>query len=219
MRIAVLTANLGAFDTEVENVHQELPSNVELVFHRFTDENFPPVAGVTPRMQYRIPKMFGWQMFPGYDYYIWLDGTFSMQHSGSVQWFLDQVLGYDIALFKHPWRKTIKEETDHVEEYLKKGNKYITSRYKNGFHKEQYALIAADPNYKDDVLYTSTAFVYSNCERVQDALRDWWDDAARYFTVDQIVLPYIVYKHKLEVFAIDKNQYKIPYLTLTSHHK
>lgn len=219
MKVAVLTANLGKFDKEVENVPQQVSGNVQVTFHRFTDENFPPIEGLTPRMQYRIPKTFGWQMFPGYDYYIWLDGSFSMQHEGSVEWFLEQVLGYDMALFKHPHRNTIKEEVDHIEDHLKKGKPYITSRYKGGLHKEQYAMIKADPNYTDNILYTSTAFVYSNNDYVQEALKDWWNDGARYFTCDQVVLPYIVYKHKLSVYAIEKDQYKIPYLTLTSKHK
>ena len=122
MKVAILSANLGNFDTPIDPVKQDLPEGVEIAFHRFTDEDFPPITGLTPRFQYRIPKMFGWQMFPGYDIYIWLDASMSLQRSDSVKWLLDQLGEADVAFFKHPWRKTIKEEVNHIEEYLKKGN-------------------------------------------------------------------------------------------------
>ena len=88
IKIAVLTANLGKFDTDVENVKQILHDDMEMTFHRFTDENFPPITGLTPRFQYRIPKMFGWQMMPNYDYYLWLDGSMSLQDPTGLRWFM-----------------------------------------------------------------------------------------------------------------------------------
>lgn len=215
MTIAVLTANLGNFDSVTENVQQSVPH----VFHRFTDQNFPPIKGLTPRLQYRIPKMFGWEMMPGHDIYIWLDGSFSMQHPDSIKWFISQLGNADIAVFRHPWRKTAKEEVDHIEEYLKKGNKYITSRYENGLHKEQYDFMMKDPGFVDEHLFTSTAFVYRNRADVVAALAHWWMQSSRFFTCDQIVFPYILLKSGLTIKVIEENQYRIPYLSLTSHHK
>lgn len=210
-KVAVLTCILGGFDTPVDPV----PQDIDITFHRFTDEDFPPIAGLTPRLQYRIPKMFGWQMFPDYDYYIWLDGTFTLARPDSARWFLDNC--GDMGVFRHPWRKTIKEETDHIEEYLKKNDRYITPRYKNGLHKEQYADILLDKDYVDDKLYTSTAFVYKDSEQVRDALRLWWLHTSRYFTVDQLALPYVT--RNLDVSIIEENQYKTPYLKVISKHK
>lgn len=161
--------------------------------------------------------MFGWQLIPDYDVYIWLDGSFSLPRGDSVQWFLDQLGDADMALFKHPWRDTIKEETDHIEEYLRKGNEYITKRYANGFHNEQLADIKLDKDYIDDHLFTSTAFIYRDSEAVRDALRMWWLHTSRYFTVDQIALPYVV--RNLKVNTIEDNQYKTSYLKLVSEHK
>jgi len=220
MKIAILSANLGNFDTTVDPVEQDLPKGVsEIEFHRFADENFPPITGLTPRLQYRIPKLFGWQMFPGYDYYLWLDGSFSLGRADSASWFLDKCQGHDIVLFKHPWRNTMKKETDHIIAKLAENNSYITSRYKNGLHQEQLIECLADPNFEDKVLYTSTAFMYHNNERVQAAMKFWWYHQSRYFTCDQIVLPYVTFKHKLKVNMIKENQYKIDYLSLVSRHK
>lgn len=226
MKIAILTANLGNFDTPVDPVKQEVPGRfVEIKFHRFTDNNFPPIVGLTPRLQYRIPKMFGWEMFPDYDYYLWLDGGMSLQRSDCIKWYLDQIGDNDILLFRHPWRGTIKAEVDHIEEKLQQNHPYISSRYKNGLHKEMYDIIVHSvhteehPDYEDDILYASTAFLYKNTKKVRAMLMDWWFYQSRYFTCDQVALPYVVKKHDLSVTVIKESLFKIGYLSLVSHHK
>lgn len=216
-KVAILTANLGKFDEEVLNVKQELPDGVEMTFHRFTDENFPPIIGLTPRFQYRIPKMTGWQMFPGYDYYLWLDGSMSLQNPKSVAWFLGKCT--EFVVFKHPWRKTMKEETDFIEKKLKEGNSYITSRYKNGLHKEQLADCMNDKDFKDTVLYASTVFMYKDTPRLREMMRLWWIHTSRYFTCDQIAFPYALAKTGVEVTALEENPFSCRYVTVTSKHK
>ena len=217
MRIAILQANLGGFDTPQDPVEQD--TEHEITFHRWTDENFPPITGLTGRMQYRIPKTHGWEMFPGYDVYMWLDGSVSLKRPDCIEWYLAHLGKNDMALFKHPVRRYVRQEVDHIEEHLNLGKPYITARYKGGLHKEQYEKMLADPTYKDRTLYASTAFMYRNNKRVQRALKDWWYEGTRYFTCDQVVLPYIIHKHKLRVSRIDENQYKIGYLSLVSHHR
>lgn len=218
MSVAVLTANLGNFDNPVDPVTQA--TKMPYKFHRFTDENFPPVAGLTPRFQYRIPKMFSWQMFPSFDYYIWLDGSVSLMREDSVNWFLDQLGDADMALFKHPHgRNSIKEEVDYIEKRLTRpgGDKYLTPRYGNGLHKEQWADIMLDSDFVDDKLYASTAFIYRDSEYVRDVLRLWFLHQARYWTVDQIALPYVV--RDLNVKTIDANPFNGEYVSLVSEHK
>lgn len=217
MKIAILTANLGNFDTPVDPIMQI--TNHDISFHRFTDENFPPITGLTPRLQYRIPKLFGYEMIPGFDAYIWLDGSMSFTNTGSVNWFVEKLGESDAAFFTHPWRKTIKEEVDHIEEKLQEGNEYITIRYKNGLHKEQYALISNENDYIDDKLYTSTCFIYRNTERVHEFLETWWFYQSRFFTCDQVALPFAMHITNLDVAPIQEHQFKNPYVTLVSHHK
>lgn len=221
MKIAILTANLGNFDTPVDPAPQLFPQGVrQVVFHRFTDEDFPPITGLTPRLQYRIPKMFGWQMLPGFDIYMWLDGSFSFTREDSLLWFMKQLGDADAAFFKHPHRNSIREEVEHIEQKLKEGSPYMLSRYKNGLHKEQLAEIEADASYKDDKLYTSTAFIYRNRVDMQLVMRWWWYYQSRYFTCDQVSLPYGMHKGISDkINIIEENQYHIPYLTEVSKHK
>lgn len=216
MNIAILTAILGGkFDEPVDPVFQ---AGHATTFHRFTDEDFPPITGLTPRLQYRIPKLFGWQMLPGYDAYIWLDGSCSFEREDCVQWFVQQLGEADAAFFKHPVRKNMRQEANHIDNKLEY-HPYIITRYKNGLHQAQMAEALSDPTFKDRNLYTSTAFIYRNNERVQDFMWTWWMYQSRYYTCDQVALPYAIHKSNLNVNKINHNQYKIGYLSLVSHHK
>ena len=217
MKIAILSANLGKFDiTAKEPVKQNTAH--EVVFHRFTDEDFPPITGLTPRLQYRIPKLFGYEMFPGYDVYIWLDSSMSLLRDDSVEWLLQQLGDNDFALFRHPWRGTIKQEVEHIETKLKENNWYIVPRYKNGLHREFYDLICSN-GYNDTNLYASNVFVYQANKVAKQTLQLWWYYQSRYFTCDQIHLPYVCELAKAKVYKIPDNVFKIGYTSLVSHHK
>lgn len=214
--VAILTANLGGFDTNTNPVEQD----ISVTFHRWTDDNFPPITSLSGRFQYRIPKLFGWEMFPGYDAYIWLDGVTSFKRSDSARWYLEQLGDNDIAFFHHPQRKSIKQEVGHIEEHLRLGKPYISARYKNGLHKEQYEhILKTTPDYKDDKLWASTSFIYRNNIAVRLFMRDWWFHQSRYFTCDQVPLPWLLWKHNLKVKDFDEPIYKTGYMSLVSHHK
>ena len=218
MKLAILSANLNSFDKVVKPVDQELPEGIDqIAYHCFTDSDFPPITGLTPRLQYRIPKVFGWQMYPDFDYYVWLDGSMTFTKEDSVKWLLEQLGSADFAVFKHPYRKTIQEESDHIEEHLQAGKPYITARYKNGLHKEQLADIQLDEDYTDDRLYASTAFIYKDSEEVRDALRLIWLHQSRYWTVDQLAFTYGL-RH-LAVNVINENVFKGSHITHVSKHK
>jgi hypothetical protein len=215
MKIAILSANLGNFDKPIDPVKQTIP----VTFHRFTDENFLPITGLTPRFQYRIPKLFGWQMFPGYDIYIWLDGSTTFLRPDCVQWYLDQLGDNDIAFFKHPVRRNIRQEVEHIEKKLQENSKYIVPRYKNGLHREFYINEVLKGGYKDNKLYASTAFIYKNNERVKEYMNFWWLFQSRYYTVDQLAQTYATsLVEGLKVKTINEHLFKIGYLSLVSHH-
>lgn len=219
MKVAILTAVLGGFDELIDPIAQNLPSDVEVAFHRFTDEDFPPIVGLTPRLQYRIPKLFGWEMLPGYDVYIWLDGSVSLQRDDCVQWFLEQLGDTDMAFFSHPVRRNVRQEVEHIEEKLQQNHPYMMPRYANGLHKEHHQVMKADSSFKDDKLLTSTAFIYRNSEVARQTMKEWWFQQSRYFTCDQVALPYVLHTIKPRFNIIKENQYKIGYLSLVSKHK
>ena len=212
LKVAVITANLGGFDPIFEYVKQ----SVEYDFYRFTDENFPPrKCAMTPRMQARIIKCFAWQMVPGYDVYIWVDGSCSLWHEDSVKWFIEQLGDADVAFFKHPDRDTIQQEADFLKKRMGKGSRYVLSRYDGELIDEQLAEIFSDGHYVDDRLIASTAFVYRNVPCVRDLLKEWWYHISRYHIIDQLALPYVLYHSACSVNIINEKYGEIPYLTYT----
>jgi hypothetical protein len=223
MRIAVVTANMGDFDKLVPYVPQSIPYD----FHIFTNANFPlRYRSMTPRLQARIPKMFAWQMVSGYDYYIWVDASFSLQHIDSVKWFVEQCSGADIAVLKHPMRNSIREEATYLRQRLQKEHQnpsmdqYVTSRYDNELIDDQLSEIVSDKEYVDDRLYASTAFVYRNIEKNRVMLKDWWYHTSRYHSVDQLSFPYVLFKNNCRVKVIPTehhHDFKLPYLTLVRY--
>jgi len=210
MRTTIITANLGSFDRMVDPV----PQTANCDFHRYTDSNMDSRSCVmTTKLQARIPKMFGWQLAPGYDCYIWIDSSFTFSQPDSVQWFLDKCGDADLAVLQHPARNTIQQESDFLKKRLEKGCPYITPRYKNEFLDEQLAVIKADPEYVDDLLVATTVMVYKNTPKVQAMMKEWWYHTSRYHNDEQLSFPYVLKKSGCSYNIIPDKYMGIPYIT------
>ena len=207
--IAVITANTGKF--EKERVWTE--QTVSCDFHKFTDDTFPPrKAALTPRLQARIPKMFAWQLVPDYKYYIWVDSSMSVPSSDMAKWFLEKLGDYDAVFFKHPKRTTLASEAEFIKQKLQEKDYYITPRYANELIDEELAEIQADKDYTDNLLLASTIFMYRNTDTVHTLMKEWWYHTSRYHIIDQLGLPYAIYKSKCNVKILDDNYTKLEHL-------
>lgn len=210
MRILVYTANLGSFDDPQVNAEQD----IEFDYRQVTDREFPPrFNAMTPRLQARLVKMFGWQMFPGYDIYLWVDSSCRLARKDSLKWFVEALGDGDIAVFKHPTRNTIQEEADYLRERLElertgKKQKYVLPRYDN--EDIDGALSEVDPEAR---LYASTAFIYRNSSRTQTALKEWWYQTSRYHLIDQLGFSYAI--EDLMTTVINKDYMRCAYLEFT----
>lgn len=202
MNIAVITANLGAFDKEYEPVEQ----SVQADFFKFTDANFPPRSkAMTSRLQARIPKMFGWQMKPGYDAYIWYDSSLAVTSKDMVAWFTEQLGDADAVFLKHPERNTVHEEAAFIKEKVFLNHYYLAPRYAGELIDEQMAEVGnAGP------LIASTTFMYRNNDNVHALMKEWWYHTSRYHIVDQLGLPYAIVNSGCKVNITNDN-----YLHLT----
>lgn len=213
MKILVVSANLGGFDKPQEHAKQ----SIDCDFYVYTDENFPPRhCSMNPRLQARIPKMTAWQqtMSPGYDFYLWVDSSCRLAHKDSVKWFLEKLGDKDMAVFKHPHRKTVQEEADYLEERLAKKCPYITPRYENERIYDQLASV--DPLAE---LYASTAFIYKNDTPARDALTIWWTHTSLYHSIDQLSLPQAIEHSRATFNVIPDNYLKCKYLEYTRGRK
>lgn len=217
MKLLIHSANLGNFDIPMENEEQVLPKGIDQIdTFRFTDENFPPrFNSMLPRLQARIPKMFGWQMKPDYDYYLWVDSSCRLPREDSVKWFLKQLGAADMAVFQHNKRKTVGEEAQYLRERLnleKDGVKkpYVVPRYENERLEDQMAVL--DPEAE---LYATTAFIYKNDTPARDALTTWWLHTSLYHSIDQLSLPTAIKHSDADVNVIREDYLKCKYLEYT----
>ena len=213
-KIAVISANLGGMDEMTPHAPQSLSYDNFI----FTDRNFPPrFNAMTPRLQAKIPKFFGWQMAPGYDYYLWLDSTLSLSDRDSLKYFYDNCQGYDIVVLKHPSHPNVRQEARYTRKGIKQKARYIVSRYENELLKEQMDEIEADKDFVDDLLAIGGVFMYKNTPKVHKMLKEWWYHVSRYIIQDQISFSYVLKKSGLKINIRPDIYNNCPYLVSNGH--
>lgn len=213
-KIAVVSASLGGFDTPTEHVPQSMPHD----YFTFTDEDFPPrFNSMTPRLQAKIPKCFGWQMVPDYDYYLWIDGNLTLTSRESLKYFYDNCQGYDIVVLKHPRRDTVRWEGGYLRRGLKEQSRYLVGRYANECLAEQMAEIESDKDFVDDILVNGGVFMYRNTPEVHKMLKEWWYHISRYLIMDQCSFAYALRKSGLRINIRPITYNDCPYLAHRGH--
>ena len=223
MKVAVISANLGAYDRHTEWPTLEAPPGVEVSVHRFTDANFPPrPLAMTARLQAGLLKWFGPEFVPGRDVYLWIDASCTPTPI-AVTWFLEQMdeFGSWVAFFKHPDRQTIRQEYEFIKERLARpGERYLTSRYAGEWLDEQFAAIPDKPlslTMQNAQLFASTAFVYRDCANVREMFKEVWFGKTRYHLHDQLWLAKTAYEHiaRVPIRTIEADYLDCPALTFT----
>lgn len=175
-RTIIISASLGGFDGDAT----------------FTDANFPPrINAMTPRLQAKVPKCFGWQLKPGYEWYLWHDGNIKL-NEGAVEYIADPK--YDVVVFQHPHRKTIEWEHRYNWRALfnNKPSRYMQTRYIGEMSREQEHAQFEDPDYVDNLLINGGVFLYRNTQSVRDMLKEWWYHITRYSVNDQLSFAYVL---------------------------
>lgn len=215
MKVAVISANLGGYDAVAPWPTSVVSADVTVDVHRLDDRSFPGRdLAMTSRLKCGIPKWFGWELFPGYDLYLWVDASRAITPE-TVQWFLDRIGTADLLAFLHPERQTIEAEYAFVKARLARaGETYLTSRYEGEWLDAQYAAVCR-PWYVDNRLYATTAFLYRPTLAVRRAFQDVFLHKARYLLHDQLSFPFLLREHKVHVRELTENVYTVPVLPIT----
>jgi hypothetical protein len=190
---AVVTASLGDFDRPL--AHE--PQSVKYDLHEY---NAPPRKNsMTPRLQAKIPKCFAWQIYPGYDVYVWLDGNLRLKHPNSLKYLLEQLEGHDVVVLQHPDRDTIYWEYRYNLRAVTNNapSRYMLKRYEGEHLQEQFDALDIDT--KEKGLYNGGIIVYRNTPKVQEMLKDWWYHITRYLVMDQLSWAYVLKKSGLKI--------------------
>jgi hypothetical protein len=200
--VLIYSANFNSFDKQVEWENQD----AKVI--RLTDKDYPPrPEALTSRIYSKLIKCFGWQLFPNHDVYVWADASFKFL-KGATQWLLDELGDTDIAVVKHPWNKTIKEEYQFLLDNDHKA--YVHYRYGTELTEQQYAVIKNDPFYTDDSLFCGGLIIYRPVPLVQSMFKEWWYHISRYHLDDQLSLPYVIKNSGCDYKVIQADIYRLP---------
>lgn len=217
LRVAVVSANLGGMDDAQAFTHpKQKMIGAEIDIINLTDANFPTRKSLHPRLQAKIPKMLAYELYPGYDYYVWLDGNFSLKNENSVKHFVENCKGFDACFFDHPERKFVGEEFDYMMNNMPH-LEYLISRYGNDFFEEQKNLYYSNHQYSNANLHALGSFIYSKSiieKQEFNIFQQWFYHCSRYSVQDQLSLPYLMLKNidfynfgKLEGCLTGENKY------------
>lgn len=216
-KVRVITADFG---DHISNYNYQLPHQItkkyEVEYICYTDQNTSSrLLSLHPRLKSKIPKMLDWvENFA--DYYIWFDSKFKIRSNTLVDDVIDSLGDYDIQIFKHPQRKSIKSEIDFLEdEMLRLNNNYLIDRYKGERIRSQYEFYVQDPNFIDNNFFSMGFFVYSKNlikNRDYNLLTDWFFHNCYWSIQDQISFPYLLHKHKTKYRTFDYQLFNNKYL-------
>lgn len=223
MMVCLLVANLGGIDPDPRSnyVEQHLPANWTFDFFYFNEANFPlRSSAMTPRLQAKIPKMLGWDIVPQYDYYIWLDSSFRIRNPDCVRWFVEQCAGYDIAVFNHNKRNSIRSEMMYMQNKMRQGDQYLVERYGSEPFETQVERYLLDPDFNDSSLYAAGAFVYSKelVSRADNALKEWFHQTVTGSIQDQLSFPWVLSKYRARVKVLPLPIFDNPFIEYTFSH-
>jgi len=230
MKILVLTACLGEGTVVASTKQEGFYSGINPVVYNtvdevvVTDKDFPPrLKAMTSRLQAKIPKMLGYQLYPGYDYYIWKDANISFQKSNTADWLVSRCGFAHAAFFRHSARSRIQDEADFIEQVMARGDPYLVNRYSGEPMQEQVKHYKANPLFSDNRLFECGVFVYKKeviTKSAPNILEQWFYHCARWSVNDQLSLPYVLSNNQdYIVNTIDKNIFGNEYTFYHSAHR
>lgn len=199
MKIAVITSVLGMNDATIKdpiyNVYDDIDyfsfvdrthntkvwKEIKLPIFSSTDSKFEN------RRNAKLPKILGFYLLPGYDYYIWHDNYQEVKlHPLQI---IEQYMGDNVfAAFKHPVRNCVYDEMQAVLSLCQEHD-YLMHQYTNFLTEKNYP--------RNSGLYELSAFMYKNTPEVQSLMLSWWELICKYSSRDQVSFPYVLEKHNI----------------------
>lgn len=214
IRVLVTTASFGS--PLHSNWIDQVSDKYEIVFNRIDDRTESSrKRSMLPRLRGKIPKMIVWEDHPGYDYYIWIDASFSILNPLSIERMVDQCLnGVDICLFRHSSRHSVRQELDFVTSLMTMGNQYLVDRYEGERMIEQVKEYSKDDTWVDNILFECGTFIYSKdivANKEYNVMKEWFYHNCIWSVQDQLSLPYLLHKFGIRYKLLEGNVYSNEY--------
>ncbi len=213
MKVLVTTAS---FSSPLHSTWVPQESNkYDITLNRISDEtdSARPLA-MHPRLRAKMPKMLAWEEHPGYDYYIWIDSSFSIRDTTSIERMVDYCIGTDACFFKHSARNSVNKEANFVLDLIKERNGYILNRYSGEKIEEQLKYYNQDEDWNDNFLIECGTFIYSSNvikDKNHNLMKEWFYHNCLWSVQDQLSLPYLLQKFETNYKLFKDNVYNNEY--------
>lgn len=197
MKIALLSANIGSFDTP----HPIVKQSEEYELFYYTENTLPfPLPNLDNRMKGKYFKTQA-HRFLDHDVFIWGDGSIEVIDGHFIRACLVGLEKHDVVITEHAERSNPFQEFAYIKEHINKP--YLFNRYcKQPFDAEaSFYREAGMP--EDTPLYNCYFFARWNSEKLNTAFDTWWDITLRYTNLDQAAFSYAAWKHRLNIKIIE----------------
>lgn len=170
---------------------------------RATDEWLQRFADVTPRMQAKYFKLGCTQFLPQYDASIWIDAAFWVHHANGFAGHCLSFVRNGWAFYPHPAEtRTLEQEVEFAVQMPKYRGEPLQQQVA---HYRQQGFLG-------NQLYCGGVIARIHTKFVAEVEADWLAECVRWTSQDQLSLPYVLWKRKLQVGNIPQDIYSNPYL-------
>jgi len=195
LKIAVFTAVIGGIDAPRDAPLQNIPVD----FYYYT-EGAPGVVGNdrTQALWYKTHIVFDER----YDIVIWLDGKIQVLALDFIEQVVNALGTNEVSVLKHHERACIYQEVDHIEHCMRKGNKYLLTRYQNKPIRAQVEAYRYFGYPKNNGLGDCAIIAAWAIPKTQEIFEAWWKDVYKLNGFDQVALPFYCWRAGVEISPI-----------------
>lgn len=164
------------------------------------------------RRHAKLPKVLPQVLLPGYDFYIWVDGNYTLK-MGPLE-ICNAVLQdpfADIAVFQHRRRNCVYQEAREVLRYRLDHAALVRAQIAE-YRRQRFE--------KGGGLFEMCTFVTRGSPRSLQLALAWWEQICRFSSRDQLSFPYAVLLSGARVATIDApGVFDNPYFRQVHHHR
>ena len=167
--------------------------------HRSVD----PSSFDSPRLANRFQKMRFHEGLPAGDLSVYIDAN--IRPVGSLLPLLESFdeSGADIGLYRHYSRNSVRSEARACLKRKKVEHPEAVEPELSFYESQGFP--------DDDGLWEGSIIAKRHdSPRLDAAMAEWWELYSRFQTRDQFSLPYIIWKHHLEVFDLGQDPVRLP---------
>lgn len=215
MRIAIVSANFGRFDTPHPPKEQ---AGFECEYFYYNEDSTPfPLTGLNDRMKAKWFKLLNHKRL-WHDVVIWHDASIRIESPDFAKFMMSHLeAGNKIAIPTHPKRPNVEEELLFILDAIKAKDPYLSARYNAVAIRKELEFIRSQSAHELP-LYACGLFAFRNTAGMQKIFEYWWEMIQKFSEFDQCMFSYCFKGLAKGVFRFD-DPFEKKLVSRTEHKK